>query len=316
MTDEPHAPLRRGSIAILLTPHDGAPQDTIAELLAQARLAEEAGADGVTFGEHHAGFAGYLPNPLQLATMALARTGRVWAAPFPLLLPLRPTGIVAEEAAWLAAAFPGRVALGVAVGAAPVDFAVADVPFEERAARYRTELPRLVALLRGGSEHTAGSDAAIAACRDRPVPVVSAATTLTGVRLAAASGAGILLDSFSPITRARELADAYRDAGGHGPIALSRRAWLGAPPRALADDEMSSYASFTPAAMQQRMHSDDTLIAHDHDGEAVAHGLRDAIDIVGADVLNLRLHIPGVTPDEVRTQLERFGAHVLPTLRR
>lgn len=316
MTDDAHAPLRRGSVAILLTPHEGTPHDTLTELVAQARLAETAGADGISFGEHHAGFAGYLPNPLQLATLVLAQTSRVWAAPFPLLLPLRPTGIVAEEAAWLAACFPGRVALGVAVGAAPVDFAVADVPFEERAARYRAELPRLVALLRGAADHAAATDPAIQACRDRPVPVVSAATTLPGVRLAAASGAGILLDSFSPIDRARELAAAYRAAGGRGPIALSRRAWLGDPPRALAADEMSSYASFTPSAMQQRMHADDTLITDPDDGAAVAAGLRAAIDTVGADVLNLRLHIPGVVPDEVRTQIERFGADVLPALRR
>src|SRR5690348_15803965 len=75
----------------------------IEELRAQARLAMEHGFDGVMTSEHHGGFPGYLPNPVQLAGFLLDAMPTGWAAPCPVLLPLRPTALVAEEIAWLAA---------------------------------------------------------------------------------------------------------------------------------------------------------------------------------------------------------------------
>ena len=79
---------------------------------AQAVLGREAGFDGVMTSEHHGGFGGYLPNPLQLTGFLLDAMPGGWAAACPLLLPLRPAALVIEEAAWLAARFPGRVGLG------------------------------------------------------------------------------------------------------------------------------------------------------------------------------------------------------------
>ena len=78
--------------------------------------------------EHHGGFPGYLPNPLQMAAFILDESPLGWAAACPLLLPLRPTAMVAEEVAWLAARHPGRVGLGVAAGALPLDFEAMDRP--------------------------------------------------------------------------------------------------------------------------------------------------------------------------------------------
>ena len=117
----------------------------IDELRAQAALAVEHGFDGVMTSEHHGGFAGYLPNPLQLAGFLLDAMPRGWAAPCPLLLPLRPAALVAEEIAWLAARFPGRVGLGVAAGALPADFEIMDTDLDR---------PR-VAVRRGGSTRLA-----------------------------------------------------------------------------------------------------------------------------------------------------------------
>ena len=75
----------------------------------QARLAARAGFAGVMTSEHHGGLRRLLPNPLQLAGWLLEAMPTGWAAACPLLLPLRPVGLVAEEVAWLAARFPGRV---------------------------------------------------------------------------------------------------------------------------------------------------------------------------------------------------------------
>ncbi len=96
----------------------------VTELCAQAGLALEGGFDGVMTSEHHGGFPGYLPNPQQVASFVLDDHPDGWAAASPLLLPLRPTALVAEETAWLAARHPGRVGLGVAAGALPLDFEV------------------------------------------------------------------------------------------------------------------------------------------------------------------------------------------------
>ena len=113
-----NVPFAPGSVSLRLYPHNDLPAPAIVdELRAQAALAAEHGFDGVMTSEHHGGFHGYLPNPLQAAGWCLEAMDHGWAAPCPLLLPLRPPALVAEEIAWLAARFPGRVGLGVASGA-------------------------------------------------------------------------------------------------------------------------------------------------------------------------------------------------------
>ena len=98
-----------------LYPHnDLAAPEVVAELCAQARLAMDSGFAGGMTSEHHGGFPGYLPNPLQMVGFILDECPSGWAAACPLLLPLRPTAMVAEEVAWLAARHPGRVGLGAA----------------------------------------------------------------------------------------------------------------------------------------------------------------------------------------------------------
>src|SRR5262249_40700683 len=147
-TPSPFAPK---SVSIRLYPHDDltAPE-IIAELCHQARLATERGFDGVMTSEHHGGLPGYLPNPLQLTGFILVETDRGAAAPCPLVLPLRPTAMVAEEIAWLDARHPGRVGLGVAAGALPSDFAAMGLDgVEEAVRRFKGELPRIVRMLRG-----------------------------------------------------------------------------------------------------------------------------------------------------------------------
>src|SRR5438105_8840069 len=118
-----------GSVSLRLYPHNELTAPEIVEAMrTQARLAAENGFNGVMTSEHHGGFAGYMPNPLQMAGWLLEAMPTGWAAACPLLLPLRPAAMVAEEVAWLAARFPGRVGLGVASGSLPEDFEVMHVP--------------------------------------------------------------------------------------------------------------------------------------------------------------------------------------------
>src|SRR5260370_41680746 len=147
--------------------------------------------------EHHGGFAGYLPNPLQVAGWCSEAMPAGWAARCPLLLTLRPSALVAEEVAWLSARFPGRVGVGVAAGALPADFEVMGLTMEHLTDRFTAGLETLVGMLHGADPGGLGGDPAGAACAQAPVPIVSAAMGLTAVRRAARLGIGLLFDSLS-----------------------------------------------------------------------------------------------------------------------
>ncbi len=303
-----------GSVSLRLYPHnDLAASEIVDQLCGQAALGAEHGFDGIMTSEHHAGFHGYLPNPLQLAGFCLDAMPRGWAAPAPLLLPLRPPALVAEEVAWLAARFPGRVGLGVASGALPADFAVMGLTMHDLAARFAAGLEEVAGMLDGTAPRGLAGDAAIDACVAHPVPVISAAMGFTAVRRAAAFGVGLLFDSMSTPERCRALTDAYREAGGKGVCVLIRRAWVGDPPRGRLDDQLDVYRSYTPPSAQRNWGEDEVAAATDP--EAVARDLVDATLRAGCDALNLRVHVPGVGAAEAREQIAALGAEVLPMIR-
>jgi alkanesulfonate monooxygenase SsuD/methylene tetrahydromethanopterin reductase-like flavin-dependent oxidoreductase (luciferase family) len=308
------APLAAGSVSLRLYPHqDLDAVGIVAELRAQAALGVEHGFDGVMTSEHHGGFAGYLPNPLQVAGWCLDGMPHGWAAACPLLLPLRPPALVAEEVAWLAARFPGRVGLGVAAGALPADFEVMGLDMADLAARFSASLEVISTALRGDDRGILAGDPALAACATAPVPIVSAAMGMTAVRRAARLGTGILFDSLSVPDRCRTLTDAYREAGGSGPCILIRRAWLGEPPAERVEAQLDRYRSYTPAAAQTHWGDGDQLV-DSADAGAVADELAAVAAAVGADALNLRVHVPGVPPGMARDQIVGLGDAVVPAL--
>lgn len=316
MTDPLSSAFAAGSISLRLYPHLDTGLDApaiVTELTAQAALAAGAGFDGVMTSEHHGGFAGYLPNPLQAAGWCLEEMTTGWAAPCPLLLPLRPPALVAEEVAWLAARHPGRVGLGVAAGSLPQDFDAMHVPIDDLAARFTTGFEELVGILNGHAPGVLLGDPAVARCHEHPIPVLSAAMGLTAARRAARLGAGLVFDSMSTPERCRELMDEFRAAGGAASSVLIRRAWVGTPPRGNLEAQLDVYRGY--ATEQAQLHwGKDELVGID-DAAAVADGLADTLARSGADALNLRVHVPGVTPTEVREQVGRLGAEVLPRLR-
>jgi alkanesulfonate monooxygenase SsuD/methylene tetrahydromethanopterin reductase-like flavin-dependent oxidoreductase (luciferase family) len=304
-----------GAISMRLYPHNDLTDATavVDELMAQAALAADRGFDGVMTSEHHGGFAGYSPNPLQLAGWLLEAMPSGWCAPCPMLLPIRPVALVAEEVAWLAARFPGRVAVGVAPGALPTDFAVMDVPMDENMDRFRAGLSRLVTLLRGEDLGDLAGDRALQACADRAIRVISTAMSAPAVRRAARAGAGVLYDGASEPERLRLLSDAYDEAGGDGPKVLIRRVWLGDPPTEAFDRQLDVYRSYTPAAAQQHWR-DNGFLCRD-DPRTLADDIAAAWSGSGADVLNLRVHVDGVAPAQAREQIDVLGHEVLPRLR-
>jgi alkanesulfonate monooxygenase SsuD/methylene tetrahydromethanopterin reductase-like flavin-dependent oxidoreductase (luciferase family) len=318
----PAIPFARGSVSLRLYPHnDLEAPGVVAELCAQAALATEGGFAGVMTSEHHGGFPGYLPNPLQMAGFILDRCPTGWAAACPLLLPLRPTALVAEEAAWLAARHPGRVGLGVAAGALPLDFEAMDIPAGTAVDVFRSELPRIVDMLRGRDLRQLQGDPALQACATRPVPVLSAAVSPAAARRAARCGAGILMEGMSSPSRLARLTAEYDGAGGTGTKVLIRRAWLGDVRGDLVQAQRQVYDSYAGAGAGAGAgpgagpgFGGDQTVAAD-DPADLAEQLDRAVLESGADALNLRIHLPGMPSQEVRQQIARLGSEVVPRLR-
>jgi alkanesulfonate monooxygenase SsuD/methylene tetrahydromethanopterin reductase-like flavin-dependent oxidoreductase (luciferase family) len=298
---EPSAAMRRGSVSLRLYPHlDLPPTEVVAELLAQAQLGEQAGFDGFMTSEHHNAFAGYLPNPIQVAGWVLDVTDNAWAAPCPLLLPLRPAALVAEELAWLAARFPGRVGVGLAAGSLEADFEIAGTTKDDLTQRYAEAMATVSGMLLGRDAGVLSDDPAIRRCATHPVPVVSAAMSPAACRRAADAAVGLLFDSLTKVSRCRELVDIYREAGGVGPIALIRRAWPGAGNGRRHEDQLKLYSSYASSTAVEHW-SDDQPAGGD--AASIAQVLIAQAEAIGADCLNIRVHTPGIAPSEARDHI-------------
>lgn len=308
-------PFAAGSISLRLYPHNelvGAPE-VVRELCDQAKRGLDGGFDGIMVSEHHGGFPGYLPLPLQMATFILEENDRGWAAPCPLLLPLRPTAMVAEEIAWLAARHPGRVGVGVGSGALPLDFDAMDVPLAEAAERFKAALPRLVDMLNGRNLAGLDLDHALARCATHPVPVLSAAVSKPACRRAAGVGAGILLEGMSPTEKLAGLCAAYDEAGGTGTKVLIRRVWLGEALTDLIDRQREVYATMGRDEPPRTLGDDQTIACADP--AEMAERLAALMRATTCQAINLRVHLPGIPPELIRDQITALAADVVPRLR-
>ena len=206
-----------------------------------------------------------MAQPLQMASFVLEDARRrVGPRRHRFSLPLRSTALVAEEVAWLQARHPGRVGLGVAAGALPQDFAAAGVGQADAVDRFKSELPRLVAMLRGEDLGELEGDPALLACRQAPVPVLSAAVSVAAAVRAARCGAGILMEGMSTPARLARLTRAFDEAGGTGAKVLIRRVWLGRPQSGLIDSQRAVYESYAPDSTS---FGDDQTIASDDPAE-------------------------------------------------
>jgi alkanesulfonate monooxygenase SsuD/methylene tetrahydromethanopterin reductase-like flavin-dependent oxidoreductase (luciferase family) len=306
-TTTPFAP---GSVSMRLYPHNelGA-AEVIRELCAQAGLALANGFDGIMTSEHHGGFAGYLCNPLQMTSFILEDHEQGWAAPCPMVLPLRPTAQVAEEVAWLNARHPGRVGLGVCAGALPLDFEAMEVPLSEAVPRFKAALPEVIDMLSGRNLRGLEGDQALQLGATTPIPVLSAAASTAAARRAARCGAGILMEGMSTVERLTSFCAAYDEAGGTQTKMLIRRVWLGEPLTELVEKQRQVYQSYSSGSFA----ADQTLTTTDP--ASMAEALHRTMVDVGADAVNLRIHLPGIKPDDARRQIAALAEDVVPLLR-
>ena len=221
---------------------------------------------------------------------------------------------MAEDLAWMAARFPGRVGGGFACGGLERDFEMAELPYSENLARFKTALPQITDALGGSARAPLADDPAIARCASAPIPLVSAAQSPGAVRRAARLGLGLLYDSLQTVERTRVLSDAYGEAGGRGARIAIRRVWLGPPPVESERAQMDFYRSYARGEAQQHWGEGNELIAAER-GSELAERLAHFCDRGGIDALNLRLHLTGLEPAAIREQILALGAEVLPALR-
>lgn len=308
-------PFATGSIfTVLNLQHELGPVEAVKKVREQARRAIDLGFDGVALSEHHSGFAGYLPQPLQMAGLLLAELSQGWAAPLPLVLPLRSLAGLVEEVAWLHAAYPGRVAIGCAAGYAKGDFDAYGVSFEGRLARFR-ELFEQLALALGGTAApaTLGQDPAVGQLAGN-VPLVMCSRGLQAVRLAARVGAGVAPTQLSEAGY-RDLFAEYMAAGGRGPRIVQRWVFLGDPPQAEIEALNRGYDT---APGDHRWQDTDSAIVpfSEHDPATLADRILRWMEASHGTVLCIRFHIGALRAEVVDEQLERFGTQVIPLLRR
>lgn len=294
-------------------PHDLGPVEQVDVLRAQAALAAEVGYDGVMVSEHHADFPGYLPNPVQLAQFLLDAMPRGWAAPCPLLLPLKPYALIAEDLAWLAAAYPGRVGAGFAAGALPVDFDLAEVPFEEIIARFKAALPKIVGALRGEDTTPLGADRAVARTSEHPLPMVAATQSRPAVRRAARLGLGVLYDSLQTAEITAALSREFREHDGTGAAILIRRVWIGDPPTDEMAAQMDHYRSYAPDQAIKNWDGDQFVVGST--GAEAAERLVAVLEASECDTVNVRVHVKGLLPAQVDEQIALHRDEFVPALK-
>jgi alkanesulfonate monooxygenase SsuD/methylene tetrahydromethanopterin reductase-like flavin-dependent oxidoreductase (luciferase family) len=300
------APLAPGSVSLRLYPHNDLPAtEILEELEEQARLAVAVGFDGVMTNEHHNGFSGYMPNPIQTAGWLLETMPSGWAAPCPLLLTLRPPALVAEEMAWLAARFPGRVGLGMAAGSLPEDFSIMGLTKDGLSDRFAVGLAVVAGMLSGRDPGSLAQDPAIRQCATHPIPVVSAAMSPAAVRRAAGAGAGLIFESLSAPDRCRELVGIYTDAGGTAPIVMIRRVWVGTPPIVRQAAQLDVYRGYAEPSAQVHWKGDQML--HGDTASSVAEQVLAVAEEAGVGALNLRVHVPGLSPSEIHEQISQLA---------
>jgi alkanesulfonate monooxygenase SsuD/methylene tetrahydromethanopterin reductase-like flavin-dependent oxidoreductase (luciferase family) len=285
----------------------------IDELCAQAALAIDVGFDGVMISERHGGITGNMPNPIQTAGWLAEAMPGGWVAPCPVLIPLRPAAQVVEDVAWLAARFPGRVGVGFGAGGHDLDYELYGSNRDDLASRYGAALAPIAAALSGRAEGPLAGDAAVTRCTDNPIPMVSAALSRTAARRAARCGVGIIGSSLLSGEQEAALTEAYVNAGGSGPCVLIRHVWLGEPPHDAIAAKVGEYRS-TSAGTGRTFAGDEVIAATD--GATIAERVVAAVRQAGRTCVNLRVHVPGVSPAQAMEQIAAVGEEVVPAVKR
>ena len=312
----------------------------VAEVVAEARLAEAVGFDSCFFGEHHQDKDGFLPSPLIVAAAVAAQTTTLRLGTSVILLPLHHPVRLAEDVITLDIVSRGRFILGVGLGYQPVDFRTFDIPVGQRVSRFEESVEIIRQCWRGerfdfSGEHFELEDITI---RPRPYSEPSPPLWIGASRIPGARRAGRIADGFvaGPSTDLEStvaLTDAYRraaEAAGRPPvICLMRDAWV-APTRAEAEqvygpEVMDAYKYYWRNGLNEfRRYADESEINLANLGpdrliigepQQVVDEFHRWQEATGADYFLLRLrhaHSGGPPHARIMDAIRLFGAEVIP----
>ena len=310
---------RRARCRSAAIPHDALDASATHRRAARRRPRSRSthGFDGVMTSEHHGGFAGYLPNPLQLAGLPARRdaAGLGRAVPAAVAVAAGRARRRGDRVARRALSGTGRPRCRGRRAADRLRRSCRPTwTTSPRASRPRLEL--VTARARAAkAEGALADDPAIARCRDAPDPGAQRGRERDrGAPRALARARACCSTRSSRPTRAATLVDAYRDAGGDGSCVLVRRAGSGEPPRADVERQVDVYKSYAPADATAHWGADE--MATGGTADEVATQLLDATQASGADALNLRVHVPASSVEDARDQIVRLGDEVVPLARR
>lgn len=275
--------------------------------MAAGVAAEDAGFDGVTVSEHHAGFPGYLGQPVLVANWILAATKRVWAGPNPTLLGLRNPQLLAEELAWTAARFPDRVGATVVAGYARSDFDAVGVPYDDRLQRFPGQVRALLDAL--APDGRLAGDAAVASF---PGGVLQLGVNSTAAcRRAAEAGLGIVFPGGEEGERLGTLTRAYREAGGAGTVTCIVNVGLGRASAVRRADEVFRRAA-DPSMRQAGGFRQAPFVGERDD---VVTRIGAYLDAAQATAVNLRISRDVDRAGSLLEHVADIGGEVLPVLR-
>ena len=312
----------------------------VAEVVAEARLAEAVGFDSCFFGEHHQDKDGFLPSPLIVAAAVAAQTTTLRLGTSVILLPLHHPVRLAEDVITLDIVSRGRFILGVGLGYQPVDFRTFDIPIGQRVSRFEESVEIIRQCWRGerfdfSGEHFELEDITI---RPRPYSEPSPPLWIGASRIPGARRAGRIADGFvaGPSTDLEStvaLTEAYRraaEAAGRPPvICLMRDAWV-APTRAEAEqvygpEVMDAYKYYWRNGLNEfRRYADESAINLANLGpdrlivgepQQVVDEFHRWQEATGADYFLLRLrhaHSGGPPHARIMDAIRLFGAEVIP----
>jgi hypothetical protein len=119
------------------------------------------------------------------------------------------------------------------------------------------------------------------------------------------------MEGMSDVDRLSRLTGAYTRAGGTASKVLIRRVFVGGVRSDLVSRQRAIYDGFSNATAS---FGDDQTVAADDPGEVVTR-LGEIIASSGADALNLRVHLPGMSPETVREQIQVLGDTVVGPLK-
>ncbi len=120
------------------------------------------------------------------------------------------------------------------------------------------------------------------------------------------------MEGMSEPSRLARLTRAFDEAEGKGSKVLIRRVWFGPLPSELVDRQRAVYESY--AARAKSLGEDQTIVSDEP--EEMAERLGATVREVGADALNLRIHLPGISPEQAREQIAQIGSIVVTSLRK